>query len=68
MLIPALQLENEKFIPKLVADPRFVGKNESYAQAVSVGDFVDDDQQVQEGGNQYYRVVYLKLAERLAPS
>ena len=37
-----------------------------YAQAVFFSDFVDDDEQVQELGNHYHRVVYLKLAERLA--
>ena len=37
-----------------------------YAEAVCFSDFVDDDEQVQELGNHYHRVVYLKLAERLA--
>ena len=56
-------------------DPRTAHYNElvtsnvreyPYAQAVCFSDFVDDDEQVQEGGNHYHRVVYLKLAERLA--
>lgn len=37
-----------------------------YAEVVSFSDFVDDDEQIQELGNHYHRVVYLKLAERLA--
>ena len=58
-------------------DPRTAHYNElvrsivreyPYAQAVCFSDFVDDDEQVQEGGNHYHRVVYLKLAEELAES
>lgn len=37
-----------------------------YAQTVCFSDFVDDDEQVQDGGNHYDRVVYLKLAEQVA--
>lgn len=58
-------------------DPRTAHYNElvrsivreyPYAQAVCFSDFVDGDEQVLEGGNHYHRVVYLKLAERLAES
>jgi FkbH-like protein len=37
-----------------------------YAETICFSDFIDDDEQVHEGGNHYHRVVYLKLADRLA--
>jgi FkbH-like protein len=59
------------------SDPRTTHYNElvksivreyPYAHVVCFSDFVDDDEQVQDGGNHYHRVVYLKLAQRLAES
>jgi hypothetical protein len=45
---------------------RSIVREYPYAEAVGFSDFVDDDEQVQELGNHYHRVVYLNLAERVA--
>ena len=74
-LILLLDLDRQRVQGVVQPDPRTAHYNElvrsivreyPYAQAVGFSDFVDDDEQVQEGGNHYHRVVYLKLAERLA--
>ncbi len=74
-LILLLDLDRQRVQGVVQPDPPTAHYNElvrsivreyPYAQAVGFSDFVDDDEQVQEGGNHYHRVVYLKLAERLA--
>ena len=74
-LILLLDLDRQRLQGVVQPDPRTAHYNElvrsivreyPYVQAVCFSDFVDDDEQVQEGGNHYHRVVYLKLAERLA--
>jgi len=74
-LILLLDHDRQRVQGVVQPDPRTAHYNElvksivreyPYAQAICFSDFVDDDQQVQEGGNHYHRVVYLKLAERMA--
>ena len=74
-LILLLDHDRQRVQGVVQPDPRTAHYNElvrsivreyPYAQAVCFSDFVDDDEQVQELGNHYHRVVYLKLAERLA--
>jgi FkbH-like protein len=74
-LVLLLDHDRQRLQGVVQPDPRTAHYNElvrsivreyPYAEAVCFSDFVDDDEQVQELGNHYHRVVYLKLAERLA--
>src|SRR6516164_1286928 len=58
-LIPDLQLENEKFIPKLLADPRFVGKDDSDLSRLKQYKLLEARHEAQRspggGGHQFLR-------------